>query len=183
MYFYSGLQRGLNPWPRNTGAMLYQLSYEAIDVGRRSIVGSYVPVKEMSVNDIWNKSYRNCGNEMKMKKWSSQWTQFMRKEAWKKLVMTYDLFHISLTIMDKSLGTLAFLGVFQFTQAKPLPSAHKQCWARVSRIFSEFQLCIGWGEGELRENFEKDELFYDGIQNDRKIRILHYCLKYFCPWL
>ena len=28
----------------------------------------------------------NCGNEMKMKKWSSQWTQFMQlhKEAWKK---------------------------------------------------------------------------------------------------
>ena len=25
----SGLQRGLNPWPRDTGAMLYQLSYEA----------------------------------------------------------------------------------------------------------------------------------------------------------
>ena len=35
-----------------TGAMLYQLSYEATDVGSRSIVGSYVPVKEMSVNDI-----------------------------------------------------------------------------------------------------------------------------------
>ena len=43
--------------------MLYQLSYEAIDVGSRSVVGSYVPVKEMSVNDIWNKSYMNCGNE------------------------------------------------------------------------------------------------------------------------
>ena len=82
----SGLQRGLNPWPRDTGAMLYQLSYKATDVGSRSIVGSYVPMKEMSVNDIWNKSYMNCGNEMKMKKWSSQWTQFMqfRKEAWKK---------------------------------------------------------------------------------------------------
>ena len=53
----SGLQLGLNPWPRDTGAMLYQLSYEATDVGSRSIVGSYVPVKEMSVNDIWNKSY------------------------------------------------------------------------------------------------------------------------------
>ena len=40
----------------------------------------------VSVNDIWNKSYMNCGNEMKMKKWSSQWMQFMqlRKEAWKK---------------------------------------------------------------------------------------------------
>ena len=38
------------------------------------------------VNDIWNKSYMKCGNEMKMKKWSLQWTQFMqlRKEAWKK---------------------------------------------------------------------------------------------------
>ena len=47
----SGLQRGLNPWPRDTGAMLYQLSYEATDVGSRSIVGSYVPVKEMSVLD------------------------------------------------------------------------------------------------------------------------------------
>ena len=37
---------------RFTGAMLYQLSYEATDVGSTSIVGSYVPVKEMSVNDI-----------------------------------------------------------------------------------------------------------------------------------
>ena len=32
--------------------MLYQLSYEATDVGSRSIVGSYVPVKEMSVKDL-----------------------------------------------------------------------------------------------------------------------------------
>ena len=43
-------------WTRDhaiTGAMLYQLSYEATDVGSRSIVGSYVPVKEMSVNDIY----------------------------------------------------------------------------------------------------------------------------------
>ena len=76
-------------WTRDlaiNGAMLYQLSYEATDVGSSSIVGSYVPVKKMSVNDIWNKSYKNCGNEMKMKKWSSQWTQFMQlgKKAWKK---------------------------------------------------------------------------------------------------
>ena len=61
------------------------------------------------------------------------------------------------TIMDKSLGTLLrFRGVFQFTQVQPLPSPQKQCWMRVSRIFSEFQLCIGWGEGELQEDFEKD---------------------------
>ena len=58
-------------WTRHlaiTDATLYQLSYEATDVGSRSIVGSYVPMKEMSVNDISNKSYTNCANEMKMKK-------------------------------------------------------------------------------------------------------------------
>ena len=87
-------------WTRDlaiTGATLYQLSYEATDVGSRSItiiVGSYVPMKETSVNDIWNKSYMNCRNEMKMKKWLSQWTQFMqlRKEAWKKFTNTH-FFH------------------------------------------------------------------------------------------
>ena len=42
------------------------------------------------------------------------------------------------TIMDKSLGTLLrFRGVFQFTQVQPLPSPPKQCWMRVSLIFSE----------------------------------------------
>ena len=62
--------------------------------------------------------------------------------------------------MDKSFGILLrFWGVFQFTQFQPLPSPHKQCWTRVFRIFSEFQLCIGWGEKELQENFENDALF------------------------
>ena len=56
------------------------------------------------------------------------------------------------TIMDKSVGTLLrFWGLFQFTQVQLLPSPHKQC--------SEFQLCIGWGEGKLQENFENDALF------------------------
>ena len=62
--------------------------------------------------------------------------------------------------MDKSLGTLLrFWGVLKFTQVQPLPSPHKHCWTPVSIIFSEFQLCTGWGEGELQENFEKDALF------------------------
>ena len=61
----SGLQRGLNLSPGDTGAMLYQLSYEATDVGSRSIVGSYVPVREMIVNGMQNNSYMNCGNEIK----------------------------------------------------------------------------------------------------------------------
>ena len=42
--------------PAITGAMLCQMSYEANDVKGRSIVGSYVSVKEMSVHDMWNKS-------------------------------------------------------------------------------------------------------------------------------
>ena len=45
-------------WTRDlaiTGAMLYQLSYEATDIGTRSIVGSYVPMKEMGVKlyELW----------------------------------------------------------------------------------------------------------------------------------
>ena len=36
-------------WTR--GAMLYQPSYEATDVGSKLILGSYVPVQDMKVND------------------------------------------------------------------------------------------------------------------------------------
>ena len=56
-------------------------------VGRSGLNQDFIfHVNYSLVNDIWNKSCMNCGNEMKMKKWSSQWTQFMqlRKEAWKK---------------------------------------------------------------------------------------------------
>ena len=31
-------------------------------------------------------------------------------------------------------------------------------------FFSEFQLCIGWGEGELQENFENAALFKEGTE-------------------
>ena len=41
---WKGLQWGLNLWPRDTSAMLYQLSYEATDVGSRSIV---------CLSDVW----------------------------------------------------------------------------------------------------------------------------------
>ena len=61
----SGLQRGLNQWPRDYRCDALPLSYEAPDIGSRSIVGSYVHVSEMNVNDMWNKSYMNCGSEMK----------------------------------------------------------------------------------------------------------------------
>ena len=39
------------------------------------------------------------------------------------------------------------------------------------------------GGGRTARNFEKDALFYEGIQKWQKIWILHYCPKDFCPWL
>ena len=62
-------------------------------------------------------------------------------------------------IMDKSLGTLAFRGRFSIHTGPTAPLTPQRCCTRLSRIFSEFQLCIGWGEGELQENLEKDALF------------------------
>ena len=100
-------------WSRDlaiTGTMLYQLSYEATDVGSRSIVGSYVPVKEMSVNDIWNKPYMNCGNEMKMKKWSSQWTQFKTATCLK--ILSTSLASVQTSLLSGKIGKGAPLRFF-----------------------------------------------------------------------
>ena len=84
------------------------------------------------------------------------------------------------TIMDKSLGTLLrFWGVFQFTQVQPLPSPHKQCLTRVSRIFSGFQLCIGWGRENCNEISKMIHCFKRELRNYRKIWILQYCPKDF----
>ena len=54
------------------------------------------------VNDIWNKSYMNCRNEMKMKKWSSRWTQFMqlRKEDWS-FRRSYEYMNLQLTCSQR----------------------------------------------------------------------------------
>ena len=73
--------------------------------------------------------------------------------------------------MGKSLGTLwRFWGVFQFTQAQPLPSppqpkldARIQNFFRVSTLYR-----MGVREGELQENFEKDLLFYKGTKKWQK---------------
>ena len=69
---------------------------------------------------------------------------------------------------QKSWDTFAFPGCFSIHTGQTPPSPHKQCWTHVSRIFSEFQLCIGWGEGELQENFENDALFLEGTEKWRK---------------
>ena len=53
------------------GATLYQLSYEAT-VGRRSILGSYVPVKDMWVNDAYEINHVWTADMKSNEEWSSQ---------------------------------------------------------------------------------------------------------------
>ena len=84
---------------------------------------------------------------------------------------------------QKSWDTLAFLWHFPIHTIMPNPSPHPTSWICVVRILSEFQICIGWGEGELQENFENDALFYKGTYKLQKIMstaLLSQC-KFFSP--
>ena len=60
------------------------------------------------------------------------------------------------TIMDRSLGTLLrFWGVLYFTPAQKLPSPHKQCWTRASRIFFRVSTLHRVGGGKTAGKFRK----------------------------
>ena len=81
---------------------------------------------------------------------------------------------------QKSWDTFAFLRHFPIhTGPTPLPSPHKQCWMHVSKIFSDFQLCIGWGGQNCKKISKRMHCFKREPTNDRKIWILLYCLKDF----
>ena len=58
---------------------------------------------------------------------------------------------------QKSWDTLAFLGRFPIHTGPTPPLTPKQSWTRVSRIFSEFQLCVGLGMegGRTARKFSK----------------------------
>ena len=49
----SGLQWGLNPWPRDTGAMLYQPSYEATDVSFTYKLAKRLEKMQLVVGPKW----------------------------------------------------------------------------------------------------------------------------------
>ena len=55
---------------------------------------------------------------------------------------------------QKSWNTFAFLGRFPIHTGPTPPLTPK----------TMFQLCIGWGEGELQENFENAALFKEGTE-------------------
>ena len=68
--------------------------------------------------------------------------------------------HMNLQSWTKVLGHFCCSGAFFNSHRSSLsPHPTKMLDACIQIFFSEFQFCIGWGEGELPENFEKDALF------------------------
>ena len=80
-------------------------------------------------------------------------------QAWKPLKIAVILPISFQTIMDKSLGTLLHFWVFcNSHRSNPSPYTTNNVGCMYPEFFSEFQLCIGWREGELQENFENAAL-------------------------
>ena len=67
--------------------------------------------------------------------------------------------YANLQSWTKVLRHLHFWGVSNSHRSNPFPHPTNNVGRVYPEFFSEFQLCIGWGEGELQENFEKDALF------------------------
>ena len=60
----------------------------------------------------------------------------------------------------KVLGHFCISGAFSNShRSNPSPHPTNNVGHVYPEFFSEFQLCIGWGEGELQENFENATLF------------------------
>ena len=65
----------------------------------------------------------------------------------------------------KSWGTFAFMELFFSSYIKNTSLTLQTYGGRVCRdFFSEFQHCVGWGDGKLQENVEKDALFREGTE-------------------
>ena len=58
-----------------------------------------------------------------------------------------------------SWDTFALLGLFPIHTGPTPPLTPQIMLDACIQVFSELQLCIGWGEGELQENFENDARF------------------------
>ena len=61
------------------------------------------------------------------------------------------------------------------------PSSYKQCWMRVSRILFRVSTLCRVGEG--KKISKRMHCLMREPRNDRKITILQYCPRDFCPWL
>ena len=85
------------------------------------------------------------------------------------MAANFQLFNIVLTLA-KSLWHLCVSEAFSNSlRSNPSPHSTNNVGCVYPEFFSEFQLCIGWGEGELQENFENGSLSRREPRNDRKI--------------
>ena len=70
-------------------------------------------------------------------------------------------------ILSKDLGHFCISGVFSNSLHRPIPSPHptNKCWTHVSRIFPQFQLCIGWRREARRtvRKFRNTALLSQGL--------------------
>ena len=77
--------------------------------------------------------------------------------------------------MDIGLGTRLYLWSSFFNPHMLSPSLFRTnnvaLDACIQNFFSEFHYCVGWQEGELQQNFEKNALFNKGTQRLQKIVI------------
>ena len=65
-----------------------------------------------------------------------------------------------IAVMNRSLGTFYIFGGFSNSHRhNSSPHPTNKVGSMFPEFFSEFQLCIGWGEGELQENFKKDVVY------------------------
>ena len=106
-----------------------------------------------------------------------KWIQQYSLDSVRKNYLVVLTLHFKATIIGKSVGTLLHSwGIFQFTQAQPLPSPHKQCWKRVSGIFVRFlTLYRVWGRegGRTARKFRKGWAVLRG--NEEMTQKYKYC--------
>ena len=93
--------------------------------------------------------------------------------------MNFRVAEVVTTIMDKSLETLAFLGRFPIYTG-PTPPLTPQtmldvCIQNFFRVSTLYR--VGGGRTARKFRFERE------LRNNRKIGILQYCPKDFCPGL
>ena len=84
---------------------------------------------------------------------------------------------------QKCWDTFAFLGRFQFTQVQPLPSPTNNVGRVHPEFFPSFNFVWSGGRKNCKKISNRMHWFKREPRNDRKIWILQYCPKDFCPGL
>ena len=85
---------------------------------------------------------------------------------------------------QRSLDTFAFLGRFANShRSNPSPHPTNNVGRVCPDFFLKFQHCVGWGRENFKKISKRMHCFKREPRNDRKIWILQYCPKDFCPGL